>query len=208
MMIENSSHTTQSGTTKGRRMSTLSDTGQWLKDLPNKLTLARIAVIPLLLIAYPLTEALHLPCAIVFALAAVTDLLDGYLARKYGNVTSLGALLDPIADKMLIAASLLLLAAGGVVPSILAGLLICRDIGVNGIRLMALQQGLNVEVSDFGKLKTMILSGSIFFLLINKPLFDLPIREIGMVSLWIGLLLSLYSAWGYARSYLELTKGT
>ena len=106
------------------RVSTLSATGQWLKNLPNKLTIGRILVIPVLLVGYPLTEALHLPCAILFALAAVTDLLDGYLARKYGNVTPLGALLDPIADKMLIAATLVLLANAGAIPALLAGLLV------------------------------------------------------------------------------------
>ena len=187
-------------------MSTLSATGQWLKHLPNKLTIARILVIPLLLVLYPLTDALHVPCAVVFALASATDLLDGYLARKYGNVTPLGALLDPIADKMLVAASLVLLANSGAVPALLAGLLICRDIGVNGIRLMAMERNLKIEVSDFGKLKTMVLLGAIFCLMINQRIWEIPFREIGMISLWIGLLLSLYSAWNYAERFLQMSK--
>ncbi|MCX6107488.1 MAG: CDP-diacylglycerol--glycerol-3-phosphate 3-phosphatidyltransferase [Proteobacteria bacterium] len=188
------------------RMSTLSATGQWLKNLPNKLTIARILAIPVLLVGYPLTEALHVPCAILFALAAVTDLLDGYLARKYGNVTPLGALLDPIADKMLVASTLVLLANSGAVPALLAGLLICRDIGVNGVRLMALEKQVTIEVSDFGKLKTVVLLGAIFCLLINKRMFDLPLREIGMIGLWVGLLLSLYSAWAYGEGFLKMIK--
>ena len=187
-------------------MSTLSATGQWLKNLPNKLTIARILAIPVLLVGYPLTEALHVPCAILFALAAVTDLLDGYLARKYGNVTPLGALLDPIADKMLVASTLVLLANAGAVPAFLAGLVICRDIGVSGIRLMALEKQMNIEVSDFGKLKTVVLLGAIFCLLINKRMFDLPLREIGMIGMWVGLLLSFYSAWSYGHSFLKMIK--
>jgi CDP-diacylglycerol--glycerol-3-phosphate 3-phosphatidyltransferase len=187
-------------------MSTLSASGQWLKHLPNKLTIARILVIPLLLGLYPLTDALHIPCAILFALAAATDLLDGYLARKYGNVTPLGALLDPIADKMLVAASLVLLANAGAVPALLAGVLICRDIGVNGIRLMAMEKGMQIEVSEFGKLKTLVLLGAIFCLMINERLWGIPFREIGMISLWIGLLTSLYSAWNYGERFLHSDK--
>jgi|LauGreDrversion4_2_1035121.scaffolds.fasta_scaffold151605_2 CDP-diacylglycerol--glycerol-3-phosphate 3-phosphatidyltransferase len=189
-------------------MSTLSASGQWLKHLPNKLTIARILVIPLLLGLYPLTDALHIPCAILFALAAATDLLDGYLARKYGNVTPLGALLDPIADKMLVAASLVLLANAGAVPALLAGVLICRDIGVNGIRLMAMEKGMQIEVSEFGKLKTLVLLGAIFCLMINERLWGIPFREIGMISLWIGLLTSLYSAWNYGERFLHSDKKT
>ncbi|MBM4252334.1 MAG: CDP-diacylglycerol--glycerol-3-phosphate 3-phosphatidyltransferase [Deltaproteobacteria bacterium] len=187
-------------------MSTISATGQWLKHLPNKLTIARILVIPLLLGLYPLTNTLHIPCAVLFALAATTDLLDGYLARKYSNVTPLGALLDPIADKMLVAASLVLLANSGAVPALLAGLLVCRDIGVNGIRLMALEKHMRIEVSEFGKLKTLVLLWAIFCLMINQPLWGIPFREIGMVSLWIGLLISLYSAWNYGERFLQMSK--
>jgi CDP-diacylglycerol--glycerol-3-phosphate 3-phosphatidyltransferase len=189
----------------------MGNTKDWLRNLPNKLTLARIAAIPLLLAVYPAAVALDSAFlaalfAVTFAVAAVTDLVDGYLARKYGNVTPLGALLDPIADKMLVAASLVLLASSKAVPSFLAALLICRDIGVNGIRLLALEQQITVQVNDLGKWKTTILSVAIFCLFVYKRLWGLPFTEVGMVGMWVGLGLSLYSAWTYGRGFLQKSK--
>lgn len=179
----------------------------WLKRLPNKLTLARMASIPFLLIVYPLDfDALNILCAWVFAFAAATDYLDGYLARKYDSVTPLGALLDPIADKMLVASSLLLLAHARSVPPLLAGILICRDIGVSGLRLLALEQRLTIEVSDFGKWKTVLQDIAIVCLMINRPFLGLPLRGIGMLTLWAALALALYSAWMYGRSFWEKAK--
>ena len=182
---------------------------EWLKNLPNKLTLARIGAIPLLLVLYPLQlgTTINVISAVIFLLAALTDLLDGYLARKYQNVTPLGALLDPIADKMLVAASLVLLASTHAAPALLAGLLICRDIAVNGVRLLALEQGITVAVNDLGKWKTAATMVAIFCLFINDNHFlGLPFRTVGMIALWLGLGLSLYSAWTYGRGYLEKSK--
>jgi CDP-diacylglycerol--glycerol-3-phosphate 3-phosphatidyltransferase len=190
-------------------MPKLNDSAEFLKSLPNKLTLARIAAIPILLLLFPLKiSKLNVFCAVIFALAAMTDYFDGYLARKYQSVTPLGALLDPIADKMLIAASLLLLAANGVIPAFVAALMICRDIGINGIRLMAMEQGRTIKVSEFGKWKTFIQSIAIFCLMVDQPLFGLPFRLVGMLTLWIALGLSLYSGWQYATGYLEIVQGT
>lgn len=181
----------------------------WLKELPNKLTLARIASIPILLLLYPFDyQGLNVFCALVFLFAAFTDYLDGYLARKYQSVTPLGALLDPIADKMLVAASLVLLAYNHRIHAILAGVLICRDIGVNGLRLLALEEDRPIEVSDFGKWKTFVLSIAIFCLMVNEPLFGLPFREVGMLALWVSLGLSLYSAWLYGKAFLDSGKSS
>jgi len=183
----------------------------WLKSLPNKLTLGRIAVIPLLLLLYPIGfSKLNVFCAVLFAAAAITDYFDGYLARKYGNVTPLGSLLDPIADKMLVAAALVLLAGAGVIHPFLAALLIGRDIAVNGIRLLAMEQGFTIAVSEFGKWKTAVMSVAIGCLLVNQPageeLFGWPWRVVGMISLWISVGLSLYSAYLYGAAYLEKAK--
>lgn len=194
-------------------MAPLADTADWIKNLPNKLTLARIAAIPLLLVLFPFVvdlginaTAMRVACAILFAFAAITDLLDGYLARKYENITPLGALLDPIADKMLSAATLILLAYSRDIPAFIAGILISRDIAISGIRLLAMEQNFRIEVSDFGKWKTTIQAVAIFCLMVNEPLFRIPFRPIGMIALWIALGLSLYSAWIYGRGYLAKTK--
>jgi CDP-diacylglycerol--glycerol-3-phosphate 3-phosphatidyltransferase len=175
----------------------------WLRHMPNKLTLARIAVIPLLLLLHPFfPKQLNILCAVIFALGAFTDFLDGWLARKYDNVTALGALLDPIADKMLIAAALVLLAASGKAPAFVCALIICRDIAVNGVRLLALERGRTVAVSEYGKWKTAVLCLAIFCLFINETRGGVPYRGIGMVSLWAALGLALYSGWAYGRAYL------
>lgn len=188
-------------------MTKLAETSNWLKNLPNKLTLARIAAIPLLLIVYPVSpKKLNVFCALVFAFAAFTDWLDGYLARRYQNVTPLGALLDPIADKMLMASSLVLLASADVIWAVFAGLIISRDIAVNGIRLLALEQGVTIEVNDFGKWKTTILSVAVGCLFVNDRVWGLPFKEVGWICLWIGLGLSLYSAWMYGRAFLQKAK--
>jgi CDP-diacylglycerol--glycerol-3-phosphate 3-phosphatidyltransferase len=179
----------------------------FFRNLPNKLTLSRAAAVPLLLLLYPLGfQPLKVMCAFLFAIAAFTDMIDGYLARKYENVTSIGALLDPIADKMLTTAGLLLIAQAGNAPVFLIGLLICRDIAVNGMRMIASDRQFTIEVHTTGKWKTAVMSVAIFCLMINAPLLELPLRPIGMILLWVSIALSLHSAWQYAVTFIEKTK--
>ena len=187
-------------------MAPLSNTTNWLKGLPNKLSLLRMAAVPVLLLLYPIAPSLGILCGFIFALAAITDLVDGYVARRYGMVSPLGALLDQVADKTLVAAALVLLANAGTLPAFIAAWLICRDIAVNGIRLMALERQVVIEVSDFGKLKTVTLSIGITCLLVNRPVFDLPVHEIGMICMWLGLALSVYSGWAYSHAFLTNPK--
>ena len=192
-------------------MTKLAVTRDWLKRLPNKLTLTRMAAVPVLLALYPAAVALQSVflfalCALIFASAAITDMLDGYVARRYGAVTPLGALLDQIADKLLMTASLVLLVSSKAIPAFMAALLICRDLAINGIRLLALEQDVRIEVSDFGKWKTAILALAIFCLFINRQLGGIPFTEIGMVAMWVGLGLSLYSAWIYGLKFVKSAK--
>ncbi len=176
----------------------------WLSGLPNQLTLFRIAVIPVLLAMFPLNfESTNLFCAVLFAVASFTDWLDGYIARRFSLESKLGTLIDPIADKMLIAAALVLLAASGVLWAWVAGLLICREMAMSGLRLVAQQQGIVIKVNVFGKLKTMLLDLSVFCLMINRPLFDWPFVQVGMISLWLAVFFSLYSAWLYIKLFLK-----
>ncbi len=178
------------------------DTKPWLKDLPNQLTLFRIASIPLLLILFPLDiKPLNLFCAALFTIAALTDWLDGFIARRYNLVTRIGAVLDPVADKMLVAAALVLLAKSGAIYAWMAGLLLCREIGISGLRLVALEKGLTISVSQWGKWKTLALDVGIVCMMVNRPLFGWPWVEVGMISMWIALGLSLYSAWLYSHSF-------
>ncbi len=176
----------------------------WFKGIPNKLTLFRIGVIPVLLLLFPLDfESLNIFCAFLFAVAAMTDWLDGFIARQFKMESKLGTLIDPIADKLLTTAALVLLVANHMVWAWLAGLLLCRDVALSGVRLVAQEHGISIPVNWFGKFKTLFLDIAIFCLMVRKPLFDLPFREVGMVSLWVATFLSLFSAGIYIRNFVR-----
>jgi CDP-diacylglycerol---glycerol-3-phosphate 3-phosphatidyltransferase len=178
----------------------------WLSHLPNQLTLGRILVIPLLLLVYPIDfKATKVICALIFALAGITDILDGYFARLYKQESRLGALLDPIADKMLSGACLILLADSQALPAILCGTLLCRDIAVSGMRMMALEEGHTIKVNSLGKFKTILQDVAIFCLMIGEDMFDIPFRITGMVSIWLALIVSLYSGYLYFEEFLEIS---
>lgn len=172
------------------------------EGLPNKLTLARMAAIPMLMVLYPWNFfVIDIICAVLFSLAAITDFLDGYIARKYQLVSAFGELIDPIADKMLVAAALILLTARGVMPSWVAILLISREFAVSGIRLVSLKDGVAIPVDTLGKYKTVLQDVGIVCLLVNVTLFDLSLYYVGMICLLGALGLSLYSAYFYWLAY-------
>ena len=179
----------------------------WLSHLPNQLTLTRILAVPILLFIYPLAfQFTNVICALIFAAAAITDILDGFLARRYRQESAMGALLDPIADKMLTGASLLLLAHNQFLPAWICGFLLCRDIAVSGMRMVALEQGKNIKVSALGKIKTIVQDIAIFCLMIGADLFDIPFRLTGMIGIWIALAISLYSGYIYFEEFLALSE--
>lgn len=180
---------------------------KWFFSLPNKLTLARIAAIPLITLVYAFD---YMPtrvfCALLFLAAALTDLFDGFFARKYGIETREGALLDPIADKMLIVTGLVLVVSSNNLYAFIAILLICRDIAVSGIRMIAQEQGFNVEVNQIGKFKTASQVAAIFCLMIGQELFRIPFRTVGMLIIWVALLASIYSGYTYFKDFWDKLK--
>ncbi|MEZ4741452.1 MAG: CDP-diacylglycerol--glycerol-3-phosphate 3-phosphatidyltransferase [Bdellovibrionota bacterium] len=183
------------------------DKTKWLRDLPNQLTLFRIAIVPLLLLLFPLDfRPLKLFCAFMFALAAISDWLDGFIARRYDSITKLGKILDPIADKILTAAALVLLTDAQVIYAWVAGLFLCRELAVSGLRHMAAQQQIEIQVSPLGKWKTFILDVALTCMMVNEPLFGWPWVEVGMICLWTSLLISLYSAWEYGTKFWKMVK--
>lgn len=175
----------------------------FMKNLPNKLTIGRIAIIPLLLILFPLDiQFLNIFCAVLFAIAAATDFADGYIARRYNTESRLGAILDPIADKILVTATVVLLTNAGNLPAFLAALLLCREVAVTGMRLVAVEHNFTIQVNQFGKLKTAVQDLGIFCLLIKTPEF----HSVGMVAIWVALGLSYYSAFQYWKELWETAK--
>jgi len=172
--------------------------GAW--NLPNLLTLGRILLIPvfILLFAEP-TASRSLLAAMVFGVAALTDWLDGYLARRRGEVTTLGRLLDPIADKLLVVAGLVMLVQFQRVGVWVAIAMIAREIGITGIRAIAAAEGIIVSAGDLGKTKVVLqITGIIMLVLygaLEVPFLDLLI--VGNGILYMALLFSLVSGGKY-----------
>ena len=180
----------------------------FIKTLPNKLTISRLLAIPCLLILYPIDVVLfRFICATIFLVAASTDFFDGYIARKYSAVTPLGKLLDPVADKLLVTTGFVLLVGSGNIYTWLAVVLICRDIFITGLRLIALENNFSVDVNYYGKLKTFFSIITIANLMVvsskHQVIFSIPFKNIGMILAWITLGLSLYSGYTYWVSFIK-----
>jgi CDP-diacylglycerol---glycerol-3-phosphate 3-phosphatidyltransferase len=139
-------------------------------NVPNVLTLLRILAVPVIVVALlgetPNGDAL---AAGVFALAALTDGLDGYIARRRQDVTTFGKLVDPLADKLLIIAALVSLVSLGRLAAWVAMVIIARELAVTGLRAVAVEQGVVISASWLGKLKTMLQVASVFALIIWNP---------------------------------------
>lgn len=177
-------------------------------SLPNLLTLSRILVIPLVVGTFYLEGeiARWVACGL-FVAAAVTDWFDGYLARSRNQTSAFGRFLDPINDKLLVAAVLLMLAAFGrmsaltVLPAVV---ILLREILVSGLREFLAELHVGMPVSRLAKWKTAIQMVALPILLVGEagPAV-LPVREIGEVCLWIAALLTLITGWDYLQAGLR-----
>lgn len=173
-------------------------------NIPNILSISRIFSVPIfILLMLEPNPVKALIAGIVFSLASITDWLDGYLARKWGQVTKFGKLLDPIADKILIMSALVILVEmrSDVVHAWMAILIIGREFAVTGLRAMAASEGIVIPAETVGKYKvgaqiTMVLS-----LLLYEYLDKEWMRQLGWFALWIAMILSVYSAAQYFRTY-------
>lgn len=178
-------------------------------NLPNFLTILRIFFVPLLVaamveqnMAFQVGGILitnDLLALAIFMAAATTDLLDGYLARRWGQVTTVGTLLDPIADKLLISASLISLVQVHAVPAYLVILIIGREFAVTGLRSIAAAEGYTIRASDLGKTKMIFQVAAIACVLlsIRHPALA-PFATLGM---WLVVLFALVSAAGYFQKF-------
>jgi CDP-diacylglycerol---glycerol-3-phosphate 3-phosphatidyltransferase len=178
--------------------------GQESLNLPNFITLTRILLIPVfvMLFATP-TPDRSLSAALIFAIAAVTDLLDGYLARRNGQVTTLGKLLDPIADKLLVLSALILLVNIDRVSALVAILIIAREVAVTGIRAIAAGEGMVISAETTGKYKMALQVMAIVLLILEGTfLADLGnLHLAGIVTLYLSLVLGYISGGQYVWSF-------
>jgi len=194
-----------------RQMSVAPPLGQskaW--NIPNLLTYARVAAVPVvvLLLFWPQDLRARWAVLAIYSAAAVTDYLDGYLARAYGQQSILGRMLDPIADKLLVSACLLMLAADGTIwgwTLWAAIVILCREILVSGMREFLAELKVSLPVSRVAKWKTVVQLVAVGFL-IAGPAGETILPDtilIGLVLLWLAALLTIYTGWDYLRTGLR-----
>jgi CDP-diacylglycerol--glycerol-3-phosphate 3-phosphatidyltransferase/cardiolipin synthase len=180
-------------------------------NLPNSLTFLRISLIPIFVGVFYLPFAWsHLACATLFALAAVTDWLDGYLARRLGQTSAFGAFLDPVADKLMVAVALVLLVQRDPRPwlAVPAAIIIGREIAISALREWMAEIGkrTRVAVGYVGKVKTTAQMVAILTMLYREPIGPLPTYRVGFMLLYVAAVLTLWSMVVYLRSAWPLLR--
>ncbi len=167
-------------------------------NLPNMLTIGRIILVPVFMIAI----LCQIPggmywAAGIFIIASFTDFLDGYLARKNNQVTNFGKIMDPLADKLLVAAALICLVQLGDVPAWIAILILGREFAVTGLRSVAAAEGIVVAASKLGKFKTVTQMIALVLLILKANVVALCGYNLGMLFLYVALFMTLYSGIDY-----------
>ena len=163
-------------------------------NLPTILTLSRIVLIPFFVVTvyrYPFIGAL------VFGIASITDFLDGYLARRSGQITKFGIIMDPIADKFLIITALIVLVDMERLPAWIAIVLIVRDFLITALRVVALSRDIVIPAEMGGKLKTTAQITSILCLVLMGSIFQIDLYDVGIVFIWVALVLAVVSGVKY-----------
>ncbi len=194
----------------------MSDTiSKTIWNIPNILTLIRIALIPVLavLLLSPSREA-GFWAAAVFSVASVTDWLDGYLARRMGIVTVFGKFLDPIADKLMVMAALIMILPFERVPAWMVLVILGREIIITGLRGIASTEGIVISASDLGKFKTIFQMVAIIGLLlhydyhwffgIEHPYLVVNMHNAGMFYLWIATIMTVWSGVDYLAKFIKV----
>ncbi len=163
-------------------------------NLPTSLTVFRILLIPLFIIEAPSNPHFG---ALLFLIASITDFLDGYLARKFKQITKLGIILDPIADKLLVITALIIIVELGMISSWLATIIISREFIVTTLRFYALSKGIVIPAEKAGKIKTVLQMISILFILIADEILGVDLYDIGLLLLYMATAMAVYSGIGY-----------
>ena len=167
-------------------------------NLPTALTLSRIILIPV----FMFTVYMHpLFGAFIFSIASLTDFLDGYLARRSGDITKFGIILDPIADKFLVISALIVLVDMERLAAWIAITIIVREFLVTGLRVVALSKDIVIPAEVGGKIKTTTQIIAILCLILGRSIFNIDLYDIGLVLIWAALFLSIISGIQYTISF-------
>lgn len=190
-------------------------------NIPNKITISRIFLIPLFLIVmlvpfdwgnmYLLGADLpvtHFVGALIFIIASSTDWVDGHYARKYNLVTNMGKFLDPLADKLLVSAALIVLVELGFAPSWIVIVIISREFAVTGLRLLLAGEGEVVAANMLGKIKTWAQIVAISALLLHNIIFEMISFRFDIVALYVALIFTIWSGWDYFSKNSHVLKNS
>lgn len=167
-------------------------------NLPNCLTFLRLICIPL--VAVFLTgpgRLVNFLAALFFSLAFVTDILDGYFARKYDEVTVFGKFLDPLADKILVTVTMIMLIPLDRIPTWIVILIVTREMAITGLRSIAVSQGIVIQAGILGKYKTIFQSIALFCLCLHYKYLGLDFHSLGIPLLWLALFMTIWSGVKY-----------
>ncbi|HEY4554582.1 MAG TPA: CDP-diacylglycerol--glycerol-3-phosphate 3-phosphatidyltransferase [Bacillaceae bacterium] len=188
-------------------------------NVPNKITVSRILLIPVFMIImlYPFQwgsmalpgteiETAEFIGALIFIFASVTDWIDGYYARKFNLVTNLGKFLDPLADKLLVSAALIVLVEMHAAPSWIVIIIISREFAVTGLRLILAGTGEVVAANMLGKIKTWAQIVAISALLLNNVFFEAAGIPFADIALWIAMIFTIWSGYDYFHKNREVFK--
>ncbi len=172
---------------------------------PNNLTMFRMAAAPIivLLLLIP-NQFTTFMAALFFSAAAITDYLDGFFARRNGMVSNLGKIMDPVADKLLVSSTFIMLASLAWIPAWLVCIIIGRELAVTGLRNVIAENNMDVSASELGKYKTGFQIAAIIPLLIHFPYFGISFNGIGMFFLWGALILTIWSGVDYFVRFRNL----
>lgn len=177
-------------------------------NLPNTITLMRIGVVPFLFILLLAPGKFwSLLMAALFIAASLTDLIDGYVARKYSLVTTIGKFLDPIADKLLVSTAMILMIPIGRIPAWIVAITIIRDLLVDWIRSASSSEGFVIQASRLGKQKTLAQNIAVTALMIHYSIFSIDAHAVGIVILYIALGLTIISGVDYFVKYYRYRAG-
>ena len=160
-------------------------------NLPNKLSVIRVALIPVIVILlYQTSDACRIIAGALFIIASLTDFLDGYIARKHNLVTNFGKFIDPVADKLLVLTTLIMLLHRGQMEAWIIIIILCRELAVDGLRLVAVTRGKVIAAGPYGKIKTTCTMIGLCFMLVYGyiPWISLPVTAVIVITtVWSGV---------------------
>ncbi|MBI4710253.1 MAG: CDP-diacylglycerol--glycerol-3-phosphate 3-phosphatidyltransferase [Nitrospirae bacterium] len=169
-------------------------------NVPTIITFSRILLIPFFVFVITTRPFLG---TVIFAIACITDAVDGYIARKSKQVTKLGVILDPIADKLLIISALIMLVDMELIPAWIAIVIIVREFLVTGLRIVALSKDIVIPAETGGKIKTAMQIASILMLLLSRSYFDIDMYSPGVFLLWTAMAIGIVSG---VRYFIQFKK--